>query len=91
LLFDISEYSPSLFITTKKWQLFDVLKPWSKKPRQNFLTWQKLKRVIMNFFDVLNSATSKNFDGTVQNVKKCFFFSSLLSKKSKNKCVKFFL
>jgi hypothetical protein len=30
--------------TTKKWTVFDVLKPWSKKPRQNFLTWQKLKR-----------------------------------------------
>jgi hypothetical protein len=31
-------------LTTKKWTVFDVLKPWSKKPRQNFLTWQKLKR-----------------------------------------------
>jgi hypothetical protein len=30
--------------TTKKWTVFDVLKSWSKKPRQNFLTWQKLKR-----------------------------------------------
>jgi hypothetical protein len=30
--------------TTKKWPLCDVLKPWSKKPHQNFLTWQKLKR-----------------------------------------------
>jgi hypothetical protein len=28
----------------KKRPLFDVLKPWSKKPRQNFLTWQRLKR-----------------------------------------------
>jgi hypothetical protein len=28
----------------KKEAIFDVLKPSSKKPRQNFLTWQKLKR-----------------------------------------------
>jgi photosystem I subunit 10 len=33
-----------IVLTTKKWTVFDVLKPWSKKPRQNFLTWQKLKR-----------------------------------------------
>jgi hypothetical protein len=28
----------------KKKAIFDVLKTSSKKPRQNFLTWQKLKR-----------------------------------------------
>jgi hypothetical protein len=31
-------------VTTKKRPLFDVLKSLSKKPRQNFLTWQRLER-----------------------------------------------
>jgi hypothetical protein len=38
------EFKTLNFNTTKKWGVFDVSNPPSKKPRQNFLTWQKLKR-----------------------------------------------
>jgi hypothetical protein len=54
--------SRKLSDTTKKWTIFDVLKPWSKKSK--FFDVAKIKtskKLIINFFDVLNSATSKKF------------------------------